>query len=326
MTRSELPFPLLLSRKRYSARLLDLCMYARKRLSSRRLFERETRLFFLNPSMSSYSARFGTDGGLHPSLLINVTHSATNPPCDLYTSIDLPPTFIVDEYQLQRLNRAGRLARTDTDGGVSCDLMHVEGDVDLEAPAWRTGPSNVLLRLERTKTRRRRGHAAPAWEVFYIPLHLRYQTPPCSDASLESPGYLSLNVSTPTVFWACPRHCEPTWVTSDLLYLGADDTQIGTTANEAAEADVSGARCPPFPHSEHPTLADANLHCLPREGSSGSATAATAVMMMSAPVGDVADLPLVETVTTVMMWLCFLWVTSIALRPGRRPRSSLQKQ
>jgi hypothetical protein len=95
--------------------------------------------------------------------------------------------------------------------------------------------------------------------------------------------------------------------------------------NKAAEADVLGARCPPFLHSEHPTPADANLYCLPLEGSSGPATATAALMMVRAPVGDVADLPLVETVTTAMMWLCFLWVTSIALRPGRRPPSSLQK-
>jgi hypothetical protein len=149
--------------------------------------------------MSSYSARFGTNGGLHPSLLINVTHAAADRPCDLYTFIDLPPTFIVDEYQLQRLNRAGRLARTDTDAGVPLDLIHVEGDMDLEAPTWRSGPSNVLLRLGRTKTRRRRGQSAPAWDVYNIPLHLRYQEPPCSEASLDSPGYLSLNVSTPTV-------------------------------------------------------------------------------------------------------------------------------
>lgn len=156
--------------------------------------------------MSSYSARFGTEGGLHPSLLINVTHSATDPPCDLYTFVDLPPTFIVDEYQLQRLNRAGRLARLDTGDGASFDLVHVEGHVDLEAPAWRTGPSNVLLRLGRTKTRRRRRQSTPAWEVYDIPLHLRYQAPPCSEASLDHPGYLSLNVSTPIVSWACPRN------------------------------------------------------------------------------------------------------------------------
>lgn len=159
--------------------------------------------------MASYSSRLTADGGSHPYLVINVTHSSADPPCDLYAFITVPPTFIVDKYQLQRLCRAGRLVE-DQHGGDMSTLVQVEGEADLEAPAWRTTSSNVLLRLRGAKPRRRRDGLALSWDVHEVPLHLRYQGPQMSHAepALASPDHVSVNLTSPAVFWACPPNRE----------------------------------------------------------------------------------------------------------------------
>lgn len=141
-----------------------------------------------HPFVSTFSAKFRTPTGLHPTLDLEIS-SNTLPTedrsCSLHTYLTLPRTIFADKYQLSDpLFLASK--------NLSA-VHHITTPVDLEAPAYAMSlwGSSVLLELAPP-------HESGAPFTASIPLHLRY-LPPTSSTS----GQTSLDIPSPVVFWAC---------------------------------------------------------------------------------------------------------------------------
>jgi hypothetical protein len=148
-------------------------------------------------------------GGFHPTLLStirNVTEPLNvNGPCNLHILYSLPPSFIVDRFQLEEVRADGRLV-----DGQPCrkEDLFVWGERDLERPrlAVPSGGTRVLLRLPYEQA----SEGGEGKEITVrLPLHMRYQDPLRSQHGQFMEGlYVNLEAEGPTVFWACPRQCE----------------------------------------------------------------------------------------------------------------------
>ncbi|POY70210.1 hypothetical protein BMF94_6793 [Rhodotorula taiwanensis] len=234
--------------------------------------------------MSAYTAAFERGGGSHPTVAVNVTGPA--PACDLYAALTVPPTFIVDPCQLQRLHETGRLG--DVAAADEPPSLSVSGDTDLEAPAWKTGPAKVLVRLEASGSTRRTARRDEPWRVHRVPLHLRYQPPTATQPGKAQATETSaqLELPEPVLFWAC--------------------SAPGTSLVEEA-----GPACDLATRERFPQFANSTLYCLPSD--SGTQQSRDR-LMVRAPVGNLAHLALVETVTSISVWLSFAYLAYVAVR------------
>ncbi|GAB1320121.1 protease B nonderepressible form [Madurella fahalii] len=138
---------------------------------------------------STFSARFLSPTGLHPTLQLHL--SSNKPPsssedgsCSPHAYLTLPKTIFPDKYQLSDpLFLASK--------NLSA-LRFTTQPVDLEAPAYVLPQwgSAVLVELAPPDSR------SPEVWTAEIPLHLRYLAP-------TSGGYSTIAVPYPAVFWAC---------------------------------------------------------------------------------------------------------------------------
>ncbi|BGP22603.1 protease B nonderepressible form [Rhodotorula toruloides] len=245
--------------------------------------------------MSHYSASWASSsGGLHPTLQLHIDANPT-PSCALYAHLSIPPHFIADKFQLFQLHREGKLGAYDRSNGGRESFVHV-GEEDLEAPVWRAGEASVLIRVRGAGPEA--GDADAKRIQFDVPLHLRYQAP-ARERLLDGLRQDTVEVEFPypRLFWACPDGgsvpdlyaCPPAsldpsfphFPASTLLFLPANDTL----------ATPSG--CPPI--SPPP-------------------------LTLAAPTGAQADLPVIETTTAAMIWLCFGFLAWTAVSTWRRTR------
>ncbi|KXJ97508.1 PIG-X protein [Microdochium bolleyi] len=138
-------------------------------------------------AQSSFSSRFLSPAGLHPSLQLSI--SSAKPPlddqtCAMFAHLTLPRTIFGDRYQLQDdLFMASKNLTA---------LRHMSGPVDLEAPDYvmKLWGSSALLELKPPAIK-----ADQPWTAE-VPLHLRYLSP-------ASGGYETISVPYPALFWAC---------------------------------------------------------------------------------------------------------------------------
>jgi len=139
---------------------------------------------------SSFSARFLSPTGLHPTLQLRL--SSARPPrspeeqeCSLHAYLTLPRTIFPDRYQL---SDPIFLASKNLSA-----LRFATKPVDLEAPDYAVPQWGSALLLDlATPTE----SAAAGEFTAEIPLHLRYLAP-------ASGGYRSIEIPYPAVFWAC---------------------------------------------------------------------------------------------------------------------------
>ncbi|GAA5843779.1 hypothetical protein JCM9279_000140 [Rhodotorula babjevae] len=263
--------------------------------------------------MSGYTASFTPGGGLHPTLHLSISSTpAPGPSCALHTLVEVPQELIADRYQLSQLERDGRLGAA---GGAQA-VWHV-GEGDLEAPAWRAGRASVLVRLSDgsgagdeheahsgERAREEAGKARGESIEVDVPLHLRYQKPVerrwlVGGARADSKV---VEVDVPWAFWACPA---------------------GAAADDAAPCPSSSL---PDLASSFPHLASSTLHFLPLNVSlppslssfSTCPPARPPPLVLVAPTGVLADLPLVEGVTAAAVWACFAFLCWTAVWTYRR--------
>lgn len=143
---------------------------------------------------STFSAKFLSPTGLHPTLQLHLASDKSPSPssedededesCSPYAYLTLPKTIFPDKYQLSDpLFLASK--------NLSA-LRFTTQPVDLEAPAYVLPQwgSAVLVQLAPPESQ------SPEVWTAEIPLHLRYLTP-------ASGGYSTIAVPYPAVFWAC---------------------------------------------------------------------------------------------------------------------------
>ena len=150
--------------------------------------------FSLPASSMSISSNFVPTQGFHPVLHISVTPSpAPAPSCRLFSLISVPPSFIIDRYQLSQLHIEGKL-------GIQDGILEVLGEGDLEGPTWKAQEAAALIQLSNnasTGTRETK---------LEVPLHMRYQQPAKrrrkTEKGLEE-DRVEVKLNQPRVFWAC---------------------------------------------------------------------------------------------------------------------------
>jgi len=134
----------------------------------------------------SYTAKFLSPTGLHPTLRLTINADNLDPPplgnCALHSYLALPSTLFPDKYQLSSplfLESKGLKA-----------LHSVSGETDLEAPVWAVDKWGSAMLIELSAPQE-------GQEMFAdIPLHLRYYGP--SDT-----GISEAEIPWPVTFWAC---------------------------------------------------------------------------------------------------------------------------
>ncbi|KAJ6784401.1 hypothetical protein PWT90_08308 [Aphanocladium album] len=161
-------------------------------------------------SHASFSARFVTPTGLHPTMQLEF--DSNKPPsdagsCGMYAYLTLPRTIFADRYQLaDDLFLASKNLTA---------APYTSLPVDLEAPEYTTSVwgSTVLLQLAPPEKRTHQD----AWTAE-IPLHLRYLKP-------SKTGTENIEVPFPAVFWACEpvKSVDFTKSPFDRTHLGYDD-------------------------------------------------------------------------------------------------------
>ncbi|KAJ3494282.1 hypothetical protein NLG97_g4179 [Lecanicillium saksenae] len=161
-------------------------------------------------SDASFSARFATPTGLHPTMQLGF--DSNKPPgdagsCNMYAYLTLPRTIFADRYQLAD---SLFLASKNLTAAPYTSLP-----VDLEAPEYTTSVwgSTILLQLAPPEMRAYQD----AWTAE-IPLHLRYLKP-------SKTGIEDIEVPFPAVFWACEpvKSVDFTKSPFDRTHLGYDD-------------------------------------------------------------------------------------------------------
>lgn len=126
--------------------------------------------------------------GLHPKLIVAIEEPIRPPQeeCTLNAYYTLPRTLFVDKYQLSSANpqllESLNIQR----------LRDIQGEVDLEAPAWANDlwGSSILIEVD---TRR---HEAGEGLKMELPVHTRYQEPRNATSA-------KTEFALPSVFWAC---------------------------------------------------------------------------------------------------------------------------
>ncbi|KAI5480963.1 PIG-X/PBN1 family protein [Pseudohyphozyma bogoriensis] len=240
-----------------------------------------------------YSVSVPPGGGFHPKLYLSLNSSsspAPSPSCSLWTHANLPRSIIVDRFQLSLLHHEHRLGSPSTSSAPTSETIQFFGDTDLEAPVSRAGPAALLLRLRGAE-----GDAkGKGKEVEEIPLHVRYQDPVQDRwAGGERKDMVDVELEWPSVFWACEDGAASGCPLSTIPELSSSvppSTSLHFLSPSAAS--LSSSTCPP----PRPT---------------------TTVQI---PTGVLSDLPYVESINFVAVWLGALWVARKAWTRSRGGR------
>jgi hypothetical protein len=281
--------------------------------------------------MTTYHAAFSPSApAFHPKLEVTVQgpDAATpDPSCDLYALVSVPPGLIVDKYELHRLHRWGRLGANDaaSDGRASLQVL---GEGDLEAPVWKVeaneggGAAAILLRLKDGKGKRRE---VDSTETVEIPLHGRYQMPVPERWSIDGKRLdkVQVELDWPRVFWAC----NAATCTCSALFISFLMSLTHWPHAAPALEELPACGPPSLPaHLSFATLSSRTLHYLSLNSStslSGPTTCPPGLpppLTLLLPTGVAADLPLVESVTLIAVWGCFLWLVWTIFGVWRRGR------
>lgn len=173
-------------------------------------------VFFAFPSRhrasdASFSSRFATPTGLHPTMQLGFDSNKPPPTnagsCKMYAYLTLPRTIFADRYQLaDDLFLASKNLTA---------APYTSLPVDLEAPEYTTTVwgSTLLLQLAPPAMR-----AYPDAWTAEVPLHLRYLKP-------SKTGIENIEVPFPAVFWACEpvQSVDFTKSPFDRTHLGYDN-------------------------------------------------------------------------------------------------------
>ncbi|KAK3302524.1 PIG-X [Chaetomium strumarium] len=246
---------------------------------------------------SSFSARFLTPTGLHPTLQLLLSSNqppSSSPPhdddgdtrCSPYAYLTLPRIVFADKYQL-----SDPLYLTSKNLTA---LRYITQPVDLEAPEYVMQQWGSAVLVELSPPPSPRGSSMQQWTAE-IPLHLRYLTP-------AQGGYSTIDVPYPVVFWAC-------------------------------EAD-EGTEFPPNPFEKanlgYDGLFNAGTvfwHVKPQPADSSSRLLVSSVRV---PVLDLGKASWVNTGTAVAVMLGFVWVVwklvAVYLRGGHEARAESEKK
>ncbi|GAA5954353.1 hypothetical protein JCM3765_004431 [Sporobolomyces pararoseus] len=169
----------------------------------------------------SISSDFVPTQGFHPVLHLTVTPTpAPAPSCRLFGLISVPPSFIVDRYQLSQLHAEGKL-------GIVDGIVEVAGEGNLEEPVWRAREAAALIQLSKNASINTR-------EVkLEVPLHMRYQQPTKRWRKPEigiKDERVEVNMNQPRVFWACTepplQGCPPSSLSSDFSFPSLSNSTI----------------------------------------------------------------------------------------------------
>ncbi|KDE06559.1 hypothetical protein MVLG_03206 [Microbotryum lychnidis-dioicae p1A1 Lamole] len=262
--------------------------------------------------MSWYNTTIAPSSGFHPivTLLIHLAASeqrqrAIEQGCSLWTHLDLSPSWVLDRYQLAQLHHEGRLGSyTDSTGEGQDESFQVVGEDDLEGPVTKAGGVQALLRLQdpkRTKTEEQL-----EFDV-QIPLHLRYQTP--VERRFEQgkrADVVSVQLQAPAVFWKCPpsnkaiRRCPP------------------APALSAFPSPVSSTNSYHYLHPKPLDLGASYSHA------SSCAQPRLPNLGVSIATGVSSDLPFVDFVNFIAIWLGTIWIASSAYKWQRRNSKSFK--
>jgi hypothetical protein len=246
---------------------------------------------------SSFSARFLTPTGLHPTLQLLL--SSRQPPsssprpdddedtrCSPYAYLTLPRTVFADKYQL-----SDPLYLTSKNLTA---LRYITQPVDLEAPEYVMQQWGSAVLVELSPPQSPRGPSTQQWTAE-IPLHLRYLTP-------TPGGYSTIHVPYPAVFWACQVD---------------EGTEFPPNPFEKAYLGYDG-------------LFDAGTvfwYAKPQPADSGSRLLVSPVRV---PVLDLDKASWVNTGTAVAVLLGFVWVVwksvAVYLREGHGAREENDKK
>ncbi|KAK4238565.1 PIG-X [Achaetomium macrosporum] len=246
---------------------------------------------------SSFSARFFSPTGLHPTLQLRISSNQTPSPspspdddedthCSPYAYLTLPRTVFADKYQLSDpLYLASKNLTA---------LRYITQPVDLEAPEYVMQQWGSAVLVELSPPQSFRGSSTQQWTAE-IPLHLRYLTP-------TQGGYSTIDVPYPAVFWACEA---------------AEGTEFPPNPFETANLGYDG-------------LFDARTvfwHVEPHPADGGSQLLVNSVRV---PVLDMDKAGWVNAGTAVAVMLGFLWavwkLVAVYLREGYGARVESEKK
>jgi hypothetical protein len=259
---------------------------------------------------TSYTATL-TAAGLHPKLTLRINASIADSTCDLYVHVNLPPSFIVDRFELGQLHSEGRLGAY-VDGEGTFEAL---GERDLEAPVYRAGSASLLLRVRNGKGKGRATEEDSNLEVE-LPLHLRYQVP-VQDRWIgsERRDMLTASMDWPTVFWACrDGEREPRLI----ICPDADSRSLTgppsfTNVVECPRTTLDGT---------YTALAStSSLHFIlpsPLVPPICPPSFSLPTISVTVPTGALSDLALVEGMTFVGIWLGTLCIAWTAYRARQR--------
>ncbi|KIM57639.1 hypothetical protein SCLCIDRAFT_1219329 [Scleroderma citrinum Foug A] len=123
--------------------------------------------------------------GFHSTLSAGIALYKAAPGCSSFILYTLPPSIIVDRYEL-------------SDRNITFELW---GESNLELPVFAVEQSDVTLLLSAMP-------AAPHLQevVVDVPIHVRYG-PPLSSYT----HYQSIEIPPPMCFWACPGFVDPSF-------------------------------------------------------------------------------------------------------------------
>lgn len=134
--------------------------------------------FMLAPELLSYTASPGQ--GFHSTLTAGLRLDEPAPTCSAFVLYTLPPSIIVDRYEL-------------SDRGIDFELW---GESNLELPVFAVSQTHTRLLVK---------VAARSDEVLVnLPVHARYGVPFTGDPMLQS-----IEIPPPATFWACPQSGMP---------------------------------------------------------------------------------------------------------------------
>ncbi|SCZ97384.1 BZ3500_MvSof-1268-A1-R1_Chr4-2g07178 [Microbotryum saponariae] len=262
--------------------------------------------------MSWYNITIARSSGFHPVVTLSIHLDQTEQRqrsieqgCSLWTHLDLSPSWILDRYQLAQLHREGRLgSHTDSTREGEDESFQVVGEDDLEGPVMKAGGVQALLRLQDPKGMKREEQLD--FEVK-IPLHLRYQTP--VERRIEQgkrADVVSVQLRAPAVFWKCPpsnkviRRCPPAPA------LSAFSSPVSSTS--------SYHYLRPEPLDPRASYSHASSCAQPRLPNLG----------VSIATGVSSDLPFVDFVNFIAIWLGTIWIASSAYKWQTRNGKSFE--
>jgi hypothetical protein len=191
--------------------------------------------------MSAIDTTLSPDAGFHSTFTSSISSSGTSTgdalaQCTFFLVHQLPPSFIVDRFQLDELNHdvrlfvtvpsaddsydstlKDRLSTSPRDGNRDEDpevSVHVHAVRDLEKPVGAILLDYPQLSIVIVKVTRWSG-SVPA--VVQIPVHLRYQDPIDEEEGgvsddhgqrKEDSAVVVVKVHEPVAFWSCPKGKE----------------------------------------------------------------------------------------------------------------------